>query len=588
MQSLWWPGDERSSDEQGSGEQGSGDPGKDDHESRTTYTTHHLEPHPRNGGHAVTEETVTHERDDAPVRLFSTRRRRVFAALATGASAALVLSACAPIFAIVDQLQQRASQGTTTAPADFDGNFATQELNWQPCYNGMQCAEAIAPLDWSDLEGATITLALVKQPALGGDPLGSLFVNPGGPGGSGTSYVAESIDYGIGKPLQQAYDVIGWDPRGVEGSSPVLCLDAADMDEYLFGLPSDLNLEPGSDEWIAVAQEETVAFAEACLERTGPLFGHVDTMSTVRDLDMLRSIVGDEQLNYLGYSYGTYIGARYADEFPERVGRLVLDGAIDPTVTESEMVREQTLGFEAALRAYVTDCLTRSDCPMSGSVDEALAQWGALLDAVDEAPIIASDGRALTSGTLLTAIITPLYAQSNWQLLDQLFTSVRAGDARVAFYLADFYYDREDGVYQNNSTEAFLAINCLDYPREGELDLDAMHANAAELAAIAPTIGRFQGYGEVFCASWPVVGVTDRQAVEAAGAAPILVVGTTGDPATPYRWAEALAEQLQSGVLVTLQGEGHTAYGNSTCIDAVVEDYFLTGAVPSVDPMCTV
>lgn len=500
-------------------------------------------------------------------------------------TAATALSGCASLFGLMGQLGAEAQR---PAPAELEGDdFAAQHPNWTNCGGTMECAEVFAPLDWGDLTGERITLSLVKQPALSGAPLGTIFVNPGGPGASGADYVRQSVDYAVGQSLQQNYDIIGWDPRGVGASSAVSCLDAAGMDEFLFGLGATDGLETGSDEWIAAAAGEAADFGQACRESTGELLAHVGTDSTVRDLDMLRAVVGDEKLNYLGYSYGTYIGARYADAFPERVGRVVLDGAMDPGASEAEVVREQTLGFEAALRAYLTDCLTRSNCPVSGTVDQAMAQWGSLLDRVDAAPFPGSDGRMLTSGTLLTAIITPLYSQSNWPHLDSLFATVTSGDADLALSLADFYYGRSDGVYEDNSTEAFMAINCLDYPSDPELNAEAMRANAAELAAIAPTIGRYQGYGDIFCGSWPVPGPEHRNAVTGEGADPILVIGTTGDPATPYRWAVSLAEQLRSGVLVTFEGEGHTAYGQSNCVTALVDSYFLTGAVPGADPWCT-
>lgn len=301
---------------------------------------------------------------------------------------------------------------------------------------------------------------------------------------------------------------------------------------------------------------------------------------------MLRGIVGDAKLNYLGFSYGTYIGARYADAYPERVGRLVLDGAMDPEATMRDVVREQTIGFENALRAYTSDCLQRRGCPLTGSVDEAMAQIGALLDRVDANSLTGKDGRTVSSGVALTAIVFPLYSQEMWGYLDQLFTSLAVDDPEMALILADAYNDRQDGEYQSNSTEAFSAINCLDYPNE--LDVQRMRDDAAELAQIAPTIGRYQGYGDISCAEWPVPGVAERTPVTAAGADPILVVGTTGDPATPYRWAESLATQLESGTLVTYVGEGHTAYTTSSCVGEVVDAYFLDGTVPAADPRCTV
>ena len=514
------------------------------------------------------------------------RRRGRAARAAAGVAAALALAACAPLSLFAPGAAVAPGDAPTSLPEEApEGTvegFGGQRLAWQPCGDGMQCADVYAPLDWDDPGGETITLRMLKQPAAGGEPLGTLFVNPGGPGASGVDYLAGGAS--IPDEVRRSYDVVAWDPRGVGSSTPVRCLDAAGMDEYLFGTGPGAGLETGSDAWIRAALGEAERFGAACAEGTGPLLGHVDTGSTVRDLDMLRAIVGDERLTYLGFSYGTYLGARYADAYPDRVGRLVLDGAMDPSATLSDVVREQTRGFEGSLRAYAADCLARGDCPLEGSVDEAMAQIGALLDAVEREPLRGSDGRALTSSTLLTAIITPLYSRGSWDALDRLFATVAAGDADVALSLADFYYDRENGEYLSNATEAFSAINCLDYPSDP--DPARMRDEAAELEEIAPTIGRFQGYGDLSCAAWPVSGATAREAVRAAGAAPILVVGTTGDPATPYRWAVSLAEQLESGALLTFEGEGHTAYGESACVNAAVDAYLLTGAVPASGARC--
>lgn len=502
-------------------------------------------------------------------------RRRLTIAFAALSVIAITLSGCSMLFA-----PKGGQSNSATMP------FTQQQPNWQDCGDGFECATVQAPLNWADLDGERIELALVKHPATSGKPIGSLFVNPGGPGASGVNYIRDNIDSAIGEPLQEQFDVIGWDPRGVGASTPVACLDAAGMDEALFGLGETFGLETGSDEWIEAAVAENREFGEACYEATGELLAHVDTGSTVNDLNMMRAIVGDDKLNYLGFSYGTFIGALYADQYPDRVGRMVLDGAIDPAATLQDVIREQTIGFENALRAYVTDCLTRDECPLSGSVDDALGQWRALLDEVEADPLTADDGRPLTSSTLLTAIITPLYAQANWPYLDELYTSVSQGDAEVAMFLADFYYEREDGKYLSNQTEAFNATNCLDYPRV-PLDADRMREEAAELDKLAPTIGWFQGYGDVSCAEWPVPAVTKRGAVSATGADPILVVGTTGDPATPYKWAEALAKQLSSGVLLTYEGEGHTAYGSNRCIDDAINTYLLTGAAPANGTVCS-
>lgn len=527
--------------------------------------------------------------DLAAERAYEQRRARqrsrnaLIAAVLVGA---LVLGACALLFGLFNRGGAEAAVQPPPPPAVQNANFEVQQPQWVDCYSSLQCAKVKAPLDWADPGGDQIELALVKQPALGGAPQGSLFVNPGGPGASGVQYLSSGVDGAAGRALQQAFDVISWDPRGVGQSSAVSCLDDAEMDEWLFGKGDTSGLEQGTQEWVDAALKENKKYGEACLEATGPLLGHVDTASTVQDLDMLRAIVGDDELNYLGYSYGTYIGARYADAYPDRVGKIVLDGAMDPTSSEAETVREQTRGFELALRAYMTDCLSRKECPVSGTVDEAMAQWRAMLDAVEAQPLTGSDGRTLSSGTLLTAIITPLYSQANWPYLDQLYTTVTEGSADVALSLADFYYDRVNGVYQSNLITAFGAINCLDSPRQLPLNLDQMRAEAAELERIAPTIGAFQGYGDVGCAAWPVEGVDSRPPVRAAGAAPILVIGTTGDPATPLRWAESLAGQLESGVLLTYEGEGHIAYGNSDCVNGIVDEYFLTGRTPENGARC--
>ena len=507
----------------------------------------------------------------------------VRAALALGAVAALAGCSLLPGLGGV---REAAAPELPEAPSGSAASFSEQDPEWQSCGDGMQCADVFAPLDWAEPAGETITLRLVKHPATGTERLGTLFINPGGPGASGAGYVMDSIDRVVQPELQAAYDVIGWDPRGVGDSTPVHCLDAAEMDRFLYGDDSaTAGLERGSDAWIAAALAEREGFEAACAEENGALLAHVATSDTVQDLEMLRGIVGDPKLSYLGFSYGTYIGARYADAYPDRVGRLVLDGAMDPTATMSDVVREQTIGFEQALRAYTADCLERRGCPLSGSVDAGMAQISALLDRVDSQPLRASDGRTVTSGVAVTAIVLPLYSQDMWGYLDRLFSSLAVDDPDVALALADAYNDRVDGVYQSNSFEAFSAINCLDYPNES--DPERMRADAAELAEIAPTIGRFQGYGDLACATWPVPSVAERTPVSAPGAAPILVVGTTGDPATPYRWAESLAEQLESGHLITYVGEGHTAATTSSCVADIVSEYLLTGAVPASDPRCT-
>ncbi|MGO4784679.1 alpha/beta hydrolase [Cryobacterium sp. W22_MBD10_FK3] len=509
-----------------------------------------------------------------------TKRSRVFTTMTAAVALTLGLTGCVPWF-----MPEPAPSTSTPTGEKVDAAlepFYSQVLEWSDCDNDMQCTTASAPLDWADPAAGEVDLALVRQNATG-DRLGSLLVNPGGPGGSGYDFVKTSVDYATSAALQERYDIVGFDPRGVGESSAVSCYEPAQMDEYLYGLS---DAERGTDAWIQELETSAVDFAAACADKTGALLGEVDTQSAARDLDLMRAVLGDTQLNYLGFSYGTFLGATYAELYPDKVGRLVLDGALDPSTSNFEVTSTQALGFENALRAYLTDCLAGSDCPFDGTVDDAMATISALLASVDASPITATDGRQLGANALLTAIIYPLYQATAWPNLSDMFESVMQGSADGAMQFADGYNGRNpDGSYADNSTEAFMAINCVDYAYND--DIAAMRAEAAEIEQIAPTIGKYMAYGDISCANWPYAFAGEREEIHAAGAAPILVVGTTNDPATPYVWAENLAAQLDSGQLVTYTGEGHTAYNKSnSCVNDAVDSYLIDGTVPAADPMC--
>ncbi|KQV26213.1 alpha/beta hydrolase [Yonghaparkia sp. Root332] len=510
------------------------------------------------------------------------RTRTRLSAVALPLVAVLALSGCVPTW-----LSGLTGQDTST-PTGEEVEAALepyyrQALVWERCGGGAQCATAIAPLDWDDPgAGDDIELALVRYRATD-EAQGSLFVNPGGPGASGFDFVRDSVDFAVSERLRANFDVIGWDPRGVGRSSAVTCFtDPADMDEFIYGVPE---AEPETPEWVAEVERSAQRFVDACAENTGPLLEHVDTDSTVRDLDMLRAVVGDEALNYFGYSYGTEIGARYADRFPDRVGRLVLDGATDPTTTQFEVVLAQSIGFEAALTTYLTECSAAASCPFPTDTTAALAIVEQLYQQLEADPIPAADGRLFTDSVLDIAVATALYDEASWEFLSQMFTELRTGVVETGFLLADFYYGRENGEYVDNSLEAFIAINCLDYPVER--DPETIVEQNAAIAEAAPVTSDPSILGDVVCQRWPFAFEGQLGPVSAEGAPPILVVGTTGDPATPYVWAEALASQLDSGVLLTYDGEGHIAYDEGDpCINELVDDYFVTGAVPARDPVC--
>ena len=505
-------------------------------------------------------------------------RTRRLAAVAAALVATLALVGCAgpPV-----------RTTSTPAPGDVAADlepYYSQTLTWTSCEDEMQCATATAPLDWTDPSRDSIELALVRHPATGGAPLGSVLVNPGGPGGSGYDFIANSVDFAVSPKLIEKFDIVGFDPRGVNRSSAVLCHDdPAQLDAFIYDITPGV---VGSDEWIAAAQAANTAYAAQCLVHTGELLGYVDTVSAARDLDLLRAVLGDKKLNYLGFSYGTLLGATFAELYPQNTGRLVLDGALDPTSTSFDVSLTQAEGFESALRAFLADCATVDDCPFDGTADQSMTKIRALLDRLEVSPIRAADGRELGSNSMTSAIVLPLYREDDWPYLRQLFTAVMQGDSTVAFALADSYNGRNaDGTYIDNSLEARFAINCLDYASQG--DVAVMRAQAQELATLAPVLGKQLSYGDVGCLGWPVKAAAERPVIHAAGSADILVVGTTNDPATPYSWAVALAEQLDNGHLVTYEGEGHTAYNKSNaCVDNTIDDYFIDGTVPADDPRC--
>ncbi len=519
-----------------------------------------------------------------PRRFRSSRVTKAVAALGGLVAASLVLSGC--LYAMIPETVS-SRPAATGQPADTDGvdaellPFYEQTLEWTDC-GGFDCTMVTAPLDWSDPSKGEIELSVIRNRAEGTDqPIGSLLTNPGGPGASGVSLIRDSVSYAVGDSVRAQYDVIGFDPRGVGESTAVTCFDAADMDSYLFDIPEN---ERGTDAWADELLERHREFVEACDENSDGILPYITTENAARDMDLIRAVLGDEQLNFLGYSYGTFLGSTYAKLYPEKVGRLVLDGAIDPAVSGLEVGITQAVGFESALRAYMTDCLEDDDCPFRGSVDEAMADLGALLASVDRAPIEASDGRMLGADSLMTAIIAALYSQDSWEYLTMALADTLEGGADTAFLLADFYNNREGGVYLDNQNEAFRAYNCMDYPAEGT---DEEQAAAEELlAAKAPTVAPYWS-GPDSCMVWPYPPTGVRERITADGAAPIVVVGTTNDPATPYEWSVSLAEQLSSGVLVTRVGEGHTGYnkGNS-CVDQAVETYLLDGTPPEDGLRC--
>ncbi len=511
----------------------------------------------------------------------TSRLRRAAAVVAGLAAASVALSGC--LYAMIPEQSTRPSTTKTPDTAGVSEElmpFYMQDLVWSDCGPGFDCTEVTAPLDWENPGTGEITLSVVRHRAEG-TAVGSLLTNPGGPGSSGVDLVLNSLDFAVGPDLIENFDVIGFDPRGVGASTAVTCYDAPEMDEYLYGIPAAAR---GSAEWEAELLDAHKGFAEACEANSDGILPYITTINAARDMDLIRALLGDEQLNYLGYSYGTFLGATYAKLYPEKAGRLVLDGAIDPSVPGLEVGATQALGFESALRAYMQSCLDSGECPFNGTVDEAMADLGALLASVDRTPLKNGDGRLLGADSLMTGIIAALYSQDSWDYLTQAFDEALQGDPTTAFLLADFYNGRENGVYTDNSAEAFRAYNCMDYPVEDDPAAEA--ATDAKIAAGAPTIAPYWS-GPDSCEVWPYPPTGTREEIHAEGAGPILVVGTTNDPATPYEWSESLADQLEEGVLITRVGEGHTGYNKgNVCVDDAVESFLLDDVVPEDGLRC--
>ncbi|MFC7329232.1 alpha/beta hydrolase [Marinactinospora rubrisoli] len=472
-------------------------------------------------------------------------------------------------------------------------DFYRQEVSWSDCERVFECATVEVPLDYDDPEGERLDISVMRLPAAGDDRIGSLVINPGGPGGSGLDYV-RAAGRVISDQVRERFDIVGFDPRGVGESSPLRCLDRAGLDQYLGG---GAGQETGADpaeltpEQVDDLAENYEDFTEACERRSGRLLPYIGTEFVARDMDVLRAVLGDDKLSYLGKSYGTFIGAMYVQHFPERVRVAVLDGAMDPSLNGLETSVQQAGGFETALRAFVADCVGRSDCALSegpgSTVEDGMDRLVELLDRADEQPLrnTLGDGREVTRSRVEMGLLAALYSKSFWpEVRAALTAAFDEGDGTGLLKLGDRLYGRE-GKHYENMTAALISVNCADHqsPRE----IGDYQAAAEEAAEKSPIFGPSLAWGSLPCAFWPEDAVNRTPEIDGAGAPPVLVVGTTRDPATPYEWAESLARQLQSGVLLTREGDGHTGYrmGNA-CVDAAVDGYLLREEPPQDGTVC--
>ncbi|MFE1210344.1 alpha/beta hydrolase [Streptomyces albidoflavus] len=460
-----------------------------------------------------------------------------------------------------------------------------QRLKWGACKaragtpapgSAWRCATLRVPLDYAEPRGDTLGIALIKTNTTGPEDrrIGSLLFNFGGPGGSGVDMLpAFAPGY---ERLRARYDLVSFDPRGVGGSSGIRCRDNREV----AASEARVDLTPDDAAEEKVYFEDAADFGRGCAEGAGDLLPRVGTAEAARDLDLLRHTLGDRTLHYFGISYGTQLGAAYAHQFPGRAGRLVLDAAVDPEADMIGHARNQTIGFQRALDNYLRG---EGRDPGQGSREIA-----ALLKRIDGGPLPTASGRKLTESHALTGIINTLYSELSWPRLTEALDQAERGSGTALLRLADAYNDRDEQGRYGTQGHAQRAISCADDP--GRPTPEEARKLLPEFRSISPVFGEFLAWDTAgWCHEWPVDGVAEPPGVAAKGASPVLVVGTTGDPATPYEGARRLADGLGEGVgvLLTHRGEGHGAYGSgSGCVDRTVDAYLLDGTVPKDGKEC--
>jgi pimeloyl-ACP methyl ester carboxylesterase len=467
-----------------------------------------------------------------------------------------------------------------SAVPDAQAAAPSPKLEWKPCGGDSECAKLAVPLDYEHPNnGETLKVALLRVRATDRkNRIGSLLMNPGGPGAPGAEFAQDFASI-LPEELQKRFDIIGFDPRGTGDTAPVKCQDNLD------GVFS-ADYSPDSPAERADLAARLQQLAQSCQERSGDLLPFVSSESTVRDMDRIRQAVGDKQLTYVGYSYGTYLGTLYAKLFPKKVRALVLDGAIDPNLSAVEIGSEQAGGFERSLDAFLANCSANRRCPFYNAGDSAGA-FDRLAAQVDAQPIPAGVGRTLGGGEFDLGVAQALYSgRLGYPRLQQALAAALRGDGRRLLSLSDEYTGRDDDGSYDSSQPAFWAIGCRDGPAVG--GPEAYEAAEAQFRAAAPRVGVALLNAGLICAYWPVPPVKSVAPIRIEGTPPILVIGTTKDPATPLKWSQGLARELSSSVLLTAEGTQHTSFATTgnTCVDDKVVKYLVDLIPPPDGRMC--
>jgi len=459
--------------------------------------------------------------------------------------------------------------------------YLDQNLQWSTCSFG-QCASLKVPLDYTNLDLGDISIAVSRTVHTGPNFQGSIVVNPGGPGSPGlefASYVAKEIAPTVAKD----FDFIGFDPRGVGKSAAVTCMTSKQTAQWL-----SMDSTPDTPAETAALMKSAGKISQGCLKYSPRMASKVGTPFATQDLDLLRSALHEDKLNWLGFSYGTTLGASYIQAFPNRVGRFVLDGAVDPALNGMQLSFGQSQGFQKAFQNYAQKCLQQGPCPLGSTRTAITARVNSLLARLDTRPLRTKDGTPLTQSLGTSAIFTAMYSTDMWELLTSALTSAYQGDGTGLLELSWMGSDQTGpATFGSNMQSAYYAIDCWDLPATPAAASLASAAQKWAKNAPIPEMAKSMSWSNAPCSRWFAHDTNPPTAATSSTAAPILIIGTRFDPATPYAWARALNAQLATSTLLTYGGNGHTAFGGgSTCIDSSVNSYLLTGLMPQPGKSC--
>lgn len=505
--------------------------------------------------------------------MFKLRYKKIAIATTT----ALLLSACS-------------SEATIEKPLSDLATYENQKLDWSTCYEDFECADLRVPIDYADLKVGSFKIALLRYKAQDQkNRIGSLIVNPGGPGGSGVDY-AYNAEYIFDPDVLDRFDIVGFDPRGVDRSAPIKCLNDQETDAAYAA-----DAKPDNDAELAAAIADAKDFIDKC-QTSNKYLSHYSTAEAARDMDILRAALGDEKLNYLGKSYGTYLGTLYAQFFPDKVGRMVLDGAVDPNISILEQNISQAKGFDDALGSFITNCAKEDDCPLPKNEQDAKAKIISIFTSAATNPLprktkVKNDDRAATESLIVLGTASALYDDvDGWPKLRTALSEALQGYGDSFLDLVDQYTDRSaDGAYISNELNSGAVIDCLDWPDTSTIE--ETKSDAKRFTEAAPIFGPYLAYTNIACKylTPPTKDKLTRKTnkITSINTAPIIVIGTTRDPATPYEWAVGLSKIFTSSKLISLNADGHTGQGRgSACVDNTVDAYLLEGISPEKNLNC--